>query len=99
MTAPTADELEIHTRTLSMAATAILQGLAKAKYDGQKEVTGELLRDLGVVLPSAVDVEKALEVLLFLTKLTAPAADTANCTCRFVPATNSFSTETVEQFA
>jgi hypothetical protein len=77
MTPPTADDLEIHTRTLSAAATAILHALAKGKYDGQMEVTGQLLRDLGVMLPPAVDIEKALQLFLFLNKLTAPATGVA----------------------
>jgi hypothetical protein len=74
MIAPTADDLEIHARTLSQAASAILLGLANGKYGGQMEVTEQLLKDLAVVFPPAADVEKALEVFLFLNKLTTPAA-------------------------
>jgi hypothetical protein len=88
MTAPTADDLEIHARTLSAAVDAILFGLAKGKYDGQMEVTEKLLQDLGVVLPPAADIEEALGVFLFLIKLTAPAAGMTDGKGRYVPSTN-----------
>jgi hypothetical protein len=89
MTAPTADDLEMPARTLFAVASAVLLGLAKGKYDGQMEVTGQFLKDLAVVLPPAADIEKALEVFLFLTKPTPPAAVVPNGKGRYVPSTNS----------
>jgi hypothetical protein len=89
MTASTADDLEMPARTLFAAASAVLLGLAKGKYDGQMEVTGQFLKDLAVVLPPTADIEKALEVFLFLTKTAASAAVVPNGNGRYVPSTNS----------
>jgi hypothetical protein len=54
--------------TLS-AAASIIQ-LALVKYDAQVAVTEQLLKELSVMLPPAADVERALDVFLWLNKAT-----------------------------
>lgn len=87
--APIFDDLKTHASVLSRAASALLYGLAHGKYDGQVAVTEDGLKKLGVVFPPALEVEKALEVFLFLNKLTAPKAVIPDGQGGFVPADNS----------
>jgi hypothetical protein len=72
-------------------ASAVLLGLAHGKYDGQSEVTGKLLSELGIVLPPAVEAGQTIEVFLFLSRLVDPAAATLENNSSFVPNAGSLS--------
>jgi hypothetical protein len=72
MTTATVDDLEAHASTLAAMGSAVLLGLAHGKYDGQSEVTGKLLSELGIMLPPAAEAEKTLGLFVFLSKLTDP---------------------------
>jgi hypothetical protein len=85
----TADDLAAHASTLNRAASALLFGLAHGKYGGEVAVTEDLLKGLGVIFPPAGEVEAALEVFLFLNKLTAPSSVVPDGCGGFVPAINS----------
>jgi hypothetical protein len=85
----TAAQIQAHLSTLSSAASAFLLALANGKYDPQVAVTEQILKDLAVTLPPAASVEKALEVLLWLNKATAPQIVTPDGKGGVVPAGNS----------
>ena len=64
-------ELQSHAQVLSAWAAAVLQGLAEGKYDSQVAVTENLLKEAGVIFPPLLEAEKALEIFLWLNKMTA----------------------------
>jgi hypothetical protein len=98
MTAPAADNFEMHARTFSAAASALLPGLATGKYDGRTEVIDELIKNLAVVLPPAEDAGDALETYLFLNRLTAPSRVVPVGDGGFVPSTNTHYDQKTGQF-
>jgi hypothetical protein len=52
-------------------AAALLTGLATGKYDKQIAFTENMLAELGLVFPPVAAVEKGIEVILFINKMTA----------------------------
>lgn len=75
--------------TLTAAASAFLLALAHGKYDPEMAVTERILKDLSVALPPAAEIEKALEIFLWLNKITAPAAVVPDGRGGQVPVDNS----------
>ena len=61
-----------HANALAAMASALLTALAAGKYEPDVEMTEKILNDLGVIFPPARQVERALEIFLFLNKMTAP---------------------------
>jgi len=66
-------DLHIHAETLAAIASKLLTGLAQGKYDDQVKVTEEILNKIGVLFPPVAQAEKALEIFLWINKVTAPA--------------------------
>jgi hypothetical protein len=85
----TSAQVQKNLSTLSAAASAFLLALAGGKYDSEVAVTEQILKDLAVALPPAGEIEKALEVFLWLNKVTAPSAVVPDGKGGFVPAGNS----------
>ncbi len=83
-------DVAANANTLAAMASALLTGLAAGKYDPNVAMTEKILSDLGVIFPPAGQVERALEIFLFLNKMTAPrAAIIPDGQGGFVPASNS----------
>lgn len=83
-------DVAAHANTLAAMASALLTGLASGKYDPEVAMTEQVLNDLGVIFPPALQVERALEIFLFLNKMTAPRAPIIpDGHGGFVPADNS----------
>lgn len=83
-------DLHIHAKTLAAIASKLLTGLAQGKYDDQVKVTEEILNKIGVLFPPAAQAEKALEIFLWINRVTAPAGRIIpDGRGGFVPETNS----------
>ncbi len=65
-------DLKTSAVTLSAWASSILLGLANGEFDPQIEELETWLGRLGVIFPPALEAEKALELFLFINKLSAP---------------------------
>jgi hypothetical protein len=84
------EDLCIHASTLATIAAKLFTGLAQGKYDDEVKVTEEILNKIGVLFPPVAQAEKALEIFLWINRVTAPAGRIVpDGRGGYVPETNS----------